>query len=568
MSLFSRKFIDFVLHEVSDLPQLLKEEYFAGHDRETADMVLDTAFEIAQKEIKPHFTDSDHNEAIFENGQVRVHPGISGFVKSQAESGLLSATFPEEIGGSQLPETVAAAASFIELCYSNSFPMYTDLLAGCVKLINSFGSDDQKKTFIPKMLSGEWLGTMCLTEPQAGSSLSEINTKAIPRPEGAYAIEGQKIFISAGDHDLTENIVHLVLARIEGAPAGAKGISLFIVPKSNPSDCRESNDVKTIGLFHKMGQKATPAVHLAFGSNGNCTGYLLGKPNRGLPQMFKMMNSSRLGVGLTGLALSSAAYYTSYQYAHERRQGRLPGGKEIVRIAQHADVVRMLLRQKAIHEGGLALFIQVYNYLDWQKAGKEMEKYATLTELLTPVCKFYGSEQGVQSVNEGLQVLGGYGYTRDFPLEQMARDVRILSIYEGTSGIQAQALLGRQVQANSGASFKILQSEIEDTLNAVDDSLHYKGIFEEAFEQLKKVTSTLLSKQTPEELLADATVYAEFFSLVCVGWQWLKMNLSSDKMDADFKASFGQTMGYFFRYEFTKCLYLSEILLKENKITV
>jgi butyryl-CoA dehydrogenase len=568
LKLFSRKYIDFLLHEVSDLPHLLKEEYFSGHNAETTDMVLDTALEISKKEIEPYFTDSDRNEPAFEDGKVKVHPGVHGFVKSQAETGLLSATFPEETGGSQLPETVAGAASFIEFCYSNSFPMYTDLLIGCVKLISEFGTPEQKKTYVQKMLSAEWMGTMCLTEPQAGSSLSEISTRAIPQADGLYKIEGQKIFISAGDHDITENIVHLVLARIEGAPAGAKGISLFIVPKNKPENCAESNDVKTIGLFHKMGQKATPAVHLAFGAEGNCTGYLLGQPNQGLPQMFKMMNSSRLAVGLAGLALSSAAYYTSNQYAHERRQGRLPIGKENVVIAKHPDVKRMLLKQKAIHEGGLALFIQVYGYLDWQKAGKEVEKYAALTELLTPVCKFYGSEQGLHSVNEGLQVLGGYGYTCDFPLEQMARDVRILSIYEGTNGIQAQAILGRQVQVNGGASFKLLQGEIEKTLHLLSNSEAFLGDFEKSFEKLKVVTSTLLNKQNPKELLADATLYAEFFGLICVGWQWLKMSLFSEKMDSAFKTSFEETMGYFFRYEFPKCLYLNEILLKENKITV
>ncbi|KPM46738.1 acyl-CoA dehydrogenase [Jiulongibacter sediminis] len=568
MTLFSRKHIDFLLHEVSDLPELLKEEYFSGHDRETADMVLDTAFEIAQKEIEPHFVDSDQKEANYENGEVKVHPGVHGFVKSQAESGLLSATFPEEVGGSQLPESVAGAAAFIELCHSNSFPMYTDLLSGCVKLINSFGTTEQKETYISKMLTANWMGTMCLTEPQAGSSLAEINTKATPQNDGTYKIDGQKIFISAGDHDITENIIHLVLARIDGAPAGAKGISLFIVPKNNPKNCSESNDVKTIGLFHKMGQKATPAVHLAFGAEGKCTGYLLGKPNQGLPQMFKMMNSSRLGVGLTGLALSSAAYYTSNQYAHERKQGRIPGGNENVLIAEHPDVKRMLLKQKAIHEGGLALFIQVYSYLDWQKAGKEIEKYAALTELLTPVCKFYGSDQGYHSVNEGLQVLGGYGYTSDFPLEQMARDVRILSIYEGTNGIQAQAVLGRQVQVNGGAPFQLLRAEIEKTLSHLNDSCLFKRDFETSFKKLQQVTSTLLSKQNPTELLADATLYTEFLSLICVGWQWLKMSLATEQMDTEFNESFKQTIGYFFRYEFTKCLYLSEILLKENKITV
>ena len=423
---FSRRNLDFTLFEVLNLTELANHPYFSAHDRETFDLTLDMASDIASRIMRPAYVPSDRQPPVLEDGQVKVHPAVYEFYKSFAETGLLAAVFPAEWGGQQLPKTIAAAAEFMLGSAHNAFIMYSDLTKGAANLILKFGTDEQKQAFLPPMLSGEWAGTMCLTETQAGSSLSDISTTAYPQADGTYKIVGQKIFISAGDQHFSENIVHLVLARIEGAPKGTKGISLFIVPKkrwnsegmtsSHPLTSLQDNDVTSIAIYHKMGQKATPAMHLEFGSNNDCTGYLLGEAHRGLPQMFLMMNGARLGVGMGGIHIASAAYYASLQYAHERPQGRRLNEKsalgEPVPIIRHPDVRRMLLLQKAIVEGGLCLILHCYKYLDMEKVAAdpaEQKHYNDLLELLTPVAKTYGAEMGFFSANQGLQVLGGYG---------------------------------------------------------------------------------------------------------------------------------------------------------------
>ncbi len=574
MKLYAGQHIRFLLKEVVHLKELLQHHYFSSHDEASAEMILDVADTLAEKYLLPVFKEGDRAPASWENGKVQTHPGVKEFVKNYAESGLLAARLPMESGGLQVPQSLLAAAEFIQLCSHNSLPMFTDLVKGCADLIESFGTTKQKETYLPEMLAGKWMATMCLTEPQAGSSLSEISTTAYKQEDGTYLIEGQKIFISAGDQDFSENIIHLVLARIKGAPAGVKGISLFIVPKNNPEECTLPNDVKTIGIFHKMGQKATPAVHLAFGENGNCRGYLLGEPDCGLIQMFQMMNGSRLGVGLTGIALSSAAYHHALQYAKERVQGRGLKTNEPVAIIQHPDVRRMLLTQKVIYEGGLALHLQCYRYLDLVKAGFDASRHAALLELLTPVCKTYGSEMGIKSVNLGLQVLGGYGYTEDFPLEQMARDVRILSIYEGTTAIQSLALLGRQVPVNNGESLNWLLAEMAETRQAAAgiDSLRKElELFEEGLAELERINRQLFlvaKDKGAENYLAEATSYMEFFGLICLGWQWLKMGVALQNQPETYRNSLRQSLRFFYTYEFTRINYLSEVILNTEGLTL
>ena len=360
-----------------------------------------------------------------------------------SKSGLLASTFDEKQGGIQLPSMVFAAADFIIGNAHNGFEMFTSLSKGGAKLIDTFGSKELKERYLNKILVGEWTATMCLTEAQAGSSLSNITTTAYPNSDGTFKIKGQKIFISAGDHDITENIVHLVLARIAGAPAGVKGISLFAVPKKRISQGNNSlisNDVTSVGLYHKMGQRCTPTLHLEFGNEDNCEGHIVGAPNMGLTYMFQMMNSFRIGVGLAGSYIATAAYYASLQYAHERQQGRRLNNKDLTSsptpIINHPDVRRMLFLQKAIAEGTLALVMQCNKYADLESVseGDERERFHDLLELLTPVVKTYGAEMGAVAVNNGLQVLGGYGYTEDFILEQLARDIRIMSLVRRNIG--------------------------------------------------------------------------------------------------------------------------------------
>lgn len=590
MQTFSRRNIQFLLYEVLNAEALSQYGYFNAHDRTTFDMTLNTAAEISEKIMLAHYMDSDRKQPELENGQVKVHEGVHAFIKAYAESGLLSATFPFEWDGQQLPKTVNAAVEYICMCGHNSFIMFTDLAVGCSNLILNFGTDEQKRQFIPHLLSGKWGGTMCLTEPQAGSSLSDISTKAIPQPDGTYTINGQKIFISAGDQDHAENIIHLVLARIEGAPKGTKGISLFIVPKYKLTYEGESNDVASIGIYHKMGQKATPALHLGFGANNECVGYLLGEAHKGLPQMFQMMNGARLGVGLTGVSIASAAYHASLQYAGERTQGRRLNAKnaqnEPTAILHHPDVRRMLLTQKAIVEGTLAFIFQCYHYMDQLKVSETIEektKYDALLELLTPVAKTYGAEMGIVSVNQGLQVLGGYGYTEDFPLEQMARDVRIMSIYEGTTGIQSQALLGRQVTRNNGLALNLWKEEVrKEVAEATNYELFtpYCTALTNALQHFEVVTDHLLviaGQSDAEVFMADATLYMEFFGILNVARQWLRMaqvaqkalltqNVSED--DQVFYESKIQTMQFFYKYELSKTNYLADCLLNTEVLTV
>ncbi len=357
---FSRRNLDFTLFEVLNITDLAKYDHFSAHDRETFGFTLQVATDIATQIMRPAYVESDRRPPELVNGQVKVHPAVSEYYRAYSESGLLSAVFPVEWEGQQLPETIAAAAGFIEGSAHNGFIMYSDLTKGAANMILRFGTEEQKQAYLPQMLSGKWAGTMCLTETQAGSSLSDIATTARPQADGSYKITGQKIFISAGDQDFSENIVHLVLARIEGAPKGTKGISLFIVPKKRFAGNSEAvtsshrltmhdNDVTSVGIYHKMGQKATPALHLEFGAKNDCTGYLLGEANKGLPQMFLMMNSARLGVGLGGIQIASAAYCASLQYARERPQGRRLNEKtalgDPVTIIHHPDVRRMLMLQ-------------------------------------------------------------------------------------------------------------------------------------------------------------------------------------------------------------------------------
>ncbi len=589
--LFSRRNLEFMLFENHKVPELLKNPFYQAHDRETIGLALDTATDIANRHMKPAFVDSDRNPPFIREGQVTVHPGTHSFYHAFSESGLLASTFPEALGGMQLPRSVFAAIDFIIGSAHNGFEMFTSLAVSASRLIESFGSKDQKALYLPRLLTGDWAATMCLTESQAGSSLNDISTTAFPQPDGNYKIKGQKIFISAGDHDITENIVHLVLARIEGAPKGVKGISLFIVPKKWPdaSGSLKDNDITSVGIFHKMGQQSTPAMHLEFGAGHRCTGYLIGEQNQGLKYMFQMMNTSRLAVGLAGGYMASAAYYTSLQYAKERIQGRSPEDKnplsEPVPIIRHPDVRRLLFKQKAFTEGCLSLVIQCQVYLDRIQIAatvEEKKKYEQLLELMTPMVKVYGSEEGNASVHAGLQVLGGYGYTRDFILEQLARDVRILSIYEGTTAIQGQTLLGRHILGGDGSILDLWQTETEhDLIMALskNELKPYALRLSEEITGFISVSRELIRKSrqnSPVPVLADASLYIEWFGLLNAGWQWIKqahtaisaLEQSISPDDQLFYRSKLETMRYFFHYELPRTQALLQRVGEGSPITI
>ncbi len=443
-----KKYVDidtlkYILYDIHNLEELLIRERFQDHDLESLTMFLDAVKEFSDRELYPYFKEMDENPAHHKDGTVIVHEQVKTMMLQGGEIGIISASFDYEAGGLQIPVLAHQAAIYIMDAANNHLTGYTGLTEGASELIIHFANKELNEIYVPKMTSGVWGGTMCLTEPQAGSSLSDIVTKATPTENGYYKISGQKIFISGGDHQFAENIVHLVLARIEGAPKGTKGISLFIVPKNRPAKDGnlEYNDVMTVADFQKMGQRGYCTTHLGFGDTDDCRGWLVGKEHEGLKQMFLMMNGARIAVGRGAAAIAMAAYRTSLQYANERSQGRKltsTGKKDPEEnqslIIEHPDVRRMLLLQKSIAEGSLSLVLLAAKYQDMittSDTKEEVEKYKLLLEMIIPIVKTFPSEAGSASVNNGLQVLGGYGFCADFPLQQYYRDIRIFSLYEG-----------------------------------------------------------------------------------------------------------------------------------------
>lgn len=587
---YDRRNLDFILKEVFDVASLVKYPRYADYTPDMFDMLLDSADLIAEKYLRPIYVDSDRKPAELVDGVVHVHPGVEPYMKEMGDSGMIGVTFDLEHGGQQLPSLVGGAHEFIRGSAHNSVVMFTGLSHGAAHLIASFGSKELADKFVPKMLAGKWSGTMCLTESQAGSSLNDVSTSAKDLGDGTYSIKGQKIFISGGDNHFAENIIHLVLARLEGAPAGTKGISLFVVPKNRYENGQLiQNEVVSIGVYHKMGQKATPALHLSFGDQGPSHGYLVGEPNKGLMYMFQMMNEARIGVGMGGAYIASAAYHFSKQYANERSQGRLLTNKDPntppTLIKNHPDVQRMLYFQKAIVEGSMGLLFQCLLWDDLSKCleGEEKAEAQLLLDLMTTVAKTYPAEMGTLAVNQGLQVLGGYGYTEDFPLEQMARDVRIMSIYEGTTGIHGLTLLGRGIPSNNGQALQTLGKWIAKDIvigKSLDLSTKYANMLEDEVANLTKVTMHKLGIAMQgkfDVFLADSSLYMELFGLITVAWQWLKQGnkaaeaikmggLSEDELA--FYQDKIHTMKFFFHYEVPKSLGLSKRLFDEEILTI
>ena len=595
----SNKYIDFetlkfMLYEVHGLEKMLDKKRFEDYDKEAIDLFIESIKEFSDRELYPVFKEMDENPAYYKDGKIYVHEKVKTLMYQGGEMGIISASFDYKDGGMQMPLLAHTAAMFILEAANNHLPGYAGLTQGAAELIIHFADEDLNKKYVPNMLSGKWGGTMCLTEPQAGSSLSDIVTKASPSDGGYYKISGQKIFISGGDHQHAENIVHLLLARIEGAPAGTKGISLFVVPKMrlDESGKLKPNDVTTVADFEKMGQKGYCTTHLGFGDEDNCHGYLVGDENKGLHYMFLMMNGARIAVGRTASAIASGAYYASLEYANERPQGRKlssDGRKDLKEkqslIIEHPDVRRMLMLQKSMVEGSMNLIFKAAKYFDLQHNSEdqvEKHKFHTLLEMIIPVVKTYPSEAGIISINNGLQVLGGYGFCSDFILQQYYRDIRICSIYEGTTGIQSQDLLGRKMMLNNGEGAKLLMEEIKKT---IDEALEYNDLKEWAssldgkLEETQKILFHLIpyaSKGDYERFLADATIFMEFFSLILIGWSWLEIGIVSkraiisgdDTFDTNFLESKLDTLEYFYAYELPKTTGLAEVMLHPSSVTI
>ena len=586
--------VKFFMNIVQKSETVLEKDRFVDHDLESVNLYVESVKQFADRELFPYFKEMDENPAHYKDGSIHVHQQVEKMMKEGGSMGLISAPFNYDDGGLQLPLLVHTAANYILDAANNHLPGYSGLTSGAAELIIEFASKDLKEKYTPKMLTGEWGGTMCLTEPQAGSSLSDIVTSATPIEDGKYKISGQKIFISGGDHQYADNIVHLLLARIDGAPAGTKGISLFVVPKMRIQEDGELlfNDVTTVADFEKMGQKGYCTTHLSFGDKDDCQGYLVGEENKGLNYMFLMMNGARIAVGRGASAIACGAYYASLEYANERPQGRKlssDGTKNLKDkqslIIEHPDVRRMLLLQKSMVEGSMNLVFKAAKYYDLQHNStddKEKHKYHTLLEMIIPVVKTYPSEAGIYSINNGLQVLGGYGFCSDFILQQYYRDIRISSIYEGTTGIQSQDLLGRKMMLNNGEGAKLLLDEIKMTIEKADQDDELKkwaSSLNDQLDQSQKILFHLMPfalKGDYERFLADASIFMEFFSLILVGWSWLEIGVASkhalssnnSTLDSKFYQGKLDALEYFYVYELPKTKGLAEILLHPSSVTI
>ena len=593
-----RATVDFLLYQWLEVPLLTQRTRFADHSRDTFDAVLDTCERIARDKFAPFNRLVDVQEPHFDGERVVLPAATQEAAQAYAASGMLSAAQDYEHGGMQLPYTLEAAANAFFACASVSIGSGM-LTTGNANLLMVHGTAQQQAAFARHEFSGRFSGTMCLSEPQAGSSLSDVATRALPDgpdfavdPLGArYRLKGNKMWISSGDHELTENIIHLVLAKIPGPDgklvAGTRGISLFIVPKklvdAEGALTGERNDVALAGLNHKLGWRGTTNCLLNFGEGkypvrpqadgpladgAGAIGYLVGQPGEGLRCMFHMMNEARIGVGLGATMLGYAGYEVSLAYARDRPQGRPvgPAGKDPtqaqIRIVEHADVKRMLLAQKAYVEGALALGLYCARLVDEQRTGAALsaKEAGQLLEVLTPIVKSWPSEYCLEANSLAIQVHGGYGYTRDFPVEQYWRDNRLNMIHEGTHGIQGLDLLGRKVRLEEGVGLKLLAARMTDTIQragAIEGLGEYAPSLDGALHRLLTATDAAWSTGVPEEALANSTPYLQAFGHTVLAWVWLDLATTCQKalnagQDADFHQGKLNAMRYFFRYELPK----------------
>jgi alkylation response protein AidB-like acyl-CoA dehydrogenase len=587
----SRRDLDFQVFELLEAEALTTRPRHADHSRETFVAALDAATAIATDKFATHNRASDEDEPTFDGKQVHMIPQVKEALDAFCAAGFIAPTQDYELGGMQLPVLMGQAFSAIFKGANAATNSYVGLTIGNANVINKFGTESQKKKYLPHLLAGRFFGTMCLTEPQAGSSLSDLTTSATLNADGTYSLVGNKIFISGGDHELSENIVHLVLARIPGAPAGVKGISLFTVPKWHVNDdgsLGERNDVALAGLIHKMGWRGTTSTMLSFGEKGRCIGELVGEPHNGLACMFHMMNEARIGVGMGAVMLGYRGYLDSLAYARERPQGRRAGSKNPnepqIKLIEHADIRRMLIAQKAYVEGGLSLGLYAARLVDEQKTGESESARAEaglLLDLLTPIVKSWPSQWCLEANSLAIQIHGGYGYTREYPVEQYYRDNRLNPIHEGTHGIQAIDLLGRKVVMQQGAALELMGREVQ---TAIREASAHEGLRAQAealgaawadvTETVKKIGPLL--KADGERALANASVFLEAFGHTVVAWVWLRQAvvaaraLPAAKSDDDVAFYKGKlhTCEWFFQWELPRTRPQHELLRSLNDATL
>jgi alkylation response protein AidB-like acyl-CoA dehydrogenase len=578
--ILSRRDLEFVLYEWLDIGALAARPAFAGHSRETLDAALDIYERMAVDRFAPHNKVSDRNEPTILDGRVRVIPEVGSALTHFASAGLLAAAHDAEFGGMNLPYVVERAGMAVMLAANCSTSSYAFLTQANANLLLSYGTQDQIERYVRPMLAGRYLGAMCLSEPQAGSSLGDITTRAEVQPDGRYRLFGTKMWISGGEHEISENIVHLVLAKVPLAdgrlPAGSKGISLFLVPRlllDYGESHGDRNDISVVGLNHKMGQRGVVNCALNFGDGrflpggkAGALGELIGEAGSGLACMFHMMNEARITVGLGAVALGYTGYLHAVEYARNRVQGRTPDQRDPAAaptpIIEHADVKRMLLAQKAYVEGGLGLGLFCAKLVDEKRTAPhstEREDASALLDLLTPVAKSWPSQWCLAANDLAIQVHGGYGYTRDFDVEQFYRDNRLNAIHEGTHGIQALDLLGRKVGLHDGASLRLLDAVIFGTIKAARQQASlsaYGADLERTWGRMLAVNRSLAEAQDVAQRLANASAYLEAFGHVVVAWIWLEQALVASSAlakpecaERDFYQGKLMACRYFFRWE-------------------
>lgn len=588
--LLNEREIAFQLYEVLDTKALLERPRYQEHSIEVFDATVDTAHKIARKYFANHNQKGDANEPTFDGQKVQLIPETQDAWNAFAEAGFLAAHHDFETGGMQLPEVILRACMAYFNAANISSAGYPFLSIGSANLIKSFASEALQAKFLPPMLEGRFSGTMALTEPGQGSALADIKTQAILADEGHYHITGNKMFISGGDHELTENIIHLVLAKIKGAPEGIKGISLFVVPKflvNDDGSLGARNDVALAGLLHKMGFRNTTSTVLNFGENDGAVGYLAGEPHKGLQYMFQMMNEARIGVALGAAALGVQGYVHSLDYARQRPQGRLPSNKapvsKQVSIIEHADVRRMLLAQKSYSEGALSLCLYASSLFEDQntaEAPEERQRAAALLDLLTPIVKSWPSKYCLLANELAIQVLGGSGYIREYPMEQFYRDNRLNPIHEGTEAIHGLDLLGRKIALNQMAAYHTFQEEVRNSLaqaSTWEQTQAFVTPLESALQTLDEVTSSLrLQMGDNIDLgLANATLYLDLFGRIVVTWIWLRQALKAaealsqadtNQTDADFYRGKLQAAHYYLTWELPQIAPQADLLKQGNRV--
>lgn len=572
-ALLSRQDLDFLLFDWLHVDELTRRARFAEHSRETFTDTLDLCEQLATRYFAPHNKKSDAHEPTFDGVAVTVIPEVKEALAACADAELIGMAMDYAVGGSQLPVTVAQAGFAWLMAANVSTAGYPMLTMANANLLAKFGSPEQIDAFVKPMISGRFTGTMCLSETQAGSSLADITTRAEPRADGTFRVFGSKMWISGGDHELTENIVHLVLAKIPGSPAGTKGISLFIVPKylvESDGTVGDRNDVVLAGLNHKMGYRGITNTVLNFGEGGyrpggepGAIGYLIGEEHRGLSYMFHMMNEARLGVGIGAIALGYTGYLKSLDYARSRPQGRPVSAKDPtapqVPIIEHADVKRMLLAQKSYVEGALALALYCSRLVDianTAESSEERDHATALLDILTPIAKSWPSQWCLAANDLAIQVHGGYGYTREYDVEQHYRDNRLNPIHEGTHGIQSLDLLGRKVVQHDGANLAALHRAMTDSIAAArrsgDDAAHVAAQLDAVVQRLVAVTAGMFAAGDIAAALANSAVYLEAFGHVVIAWMWLEQLSAIAGRSGDFYDGKRQAAQYFFRYELPK----------------